>query len=381
MSHGNGREPRRGHADRSGTAGAVTLRREAIPPSTADQRLLDSRSRARLEDQGRLAGAAHPVRVRRGLRHARRPAAGGQRVRLGPQQAGQPGVRAGRAARRGAGPGRLRGDHRRRAGRDGGGQQGRHRGRRAVRRARHRAAVRAGLNDWVDIGIDFRYFFARKTMFVKYAQAFVVLPGGFGTMDELFEALTLVQTGKVTRFPVVLMGAAYWRGLLDWMRDTMLADGKIGAGRPRPDLRHRRRRRGGPPHRRRRRGARRRAGGGPRGGRRPRGADQRPRRRPTTAELTPMAAICVFCASSPDPRPALARPRRRGRRARSARRGHTLVSGGGCVGMMGARGRRRPRGRRRTPSASSRSPWSTWRSPTPRPTSWWSPTAWPAARP
>jgi uncharacterized protein (TIGR00730 family) len=87
-----------------------------------------------------------------------------------------------------------------------------------------------GINEWVDLGIDFRYFFARKTMFVKYAQAFVVLPGGFGTMDELFEALTLVQTGKVTRFPVVLMGTAYWRGLIDWVRDTMLADGKISAG-------------------------------------------------------------------------------------------------------------------------------------------------------
>jgi uncharacterized protein (TIGR00730 family) len=85
-----------------------------------------------------------------------------------------------------------------------------------------------GINDWVDMGIDFRYFFARKTMFVKYAQAFVVLPGGFGTMDELFEALTLVQTGKVTRFPVVLMGTAYWQGLLDWLRGTMTAEGKIG---------------------------------------------------------------------------------------------------------------------------------------------------------
>jgi hypothetical protein len=85
-----------------------------------------------------------------------------------------------------------------------------------------------GLNDWCDIGIDFRYFFARKTMFVKYAQAFVVMPGGFGTMDELFEALTLVQTGKVTRFPVVLMGTAYWQGLIDWMRHTMAGGHKIG---------------------------------------------------------------------------------------------------------------------------------------------------------
>jgi uncharacterized protein (TIGR00730 family) len=66
-------------------------------------------------------------------------------------------------------------------------------------------------------------------MFVKYAQAFVVLPGGFGTMDELFEALTLVQTRKVTRFPVVLMGASYWSGLIDWLKDTLLADGKISA--------------------------------------------------------------------------------------------------------------------------------------------------------
>jgi len=84
-----------------------------------------------------------------------------------------------------------------------------------------------GINQWVDLGIDFRYFFARKTMFVKYAQAFVVLPGGFGTMDELFEALTLVQTRKVTRFPVVLMGTDYWGGLLGWMRDTMAVEGKI----------------------------------------------------------------------------------------------------------------------------------------------------------
>ncbi len=84
-----------------------------------------------------------------------------------------------------------------------------------------------GLNDWVDIGVDFRYFFVRKTMFVKYAQAFVVLPGGFGTLDELFEAITLVQTKKVTRFPVILMGTAYWAGLVDWIKQTLLADGKI----------------------------------------------------------------------------------------------------------------------------------------------------------
>lgn len=86
----------------------------------------------------------------------------------------------------------------------------------------------AGLNPHVDLGINFRYFFARKTMFVKYSQGFVVLPGGLGTFDELFEALTLVQTQKVTSFPVVLLGTSYWSGLLDWLRDTVLAAGNIG---------------------------------------------------------------------------------------------------------------------------------------------------------
>jgi hypothetical protein len=85
----------------------------------------------------------------------------------------------------------------------------------------------AGLNEYVDIGINFRYFFARKTMFVKYAQGFIVLPGGLGTFDELFEALTLVQTRKVTSFPVALLGVDYWQGLLDWLRGTVLAEGKI----------------------------------------------------------------------------------------------------------------------------------------------------------
>jgi len=85
----------------------------------------------------------------------------------------------------------------------------------------------SGLNQYVDRGLNFRYFFARKTMFVKYAQGFIVLPGGFGTFDELFEALTLVQTQKVTSFPIVLIGTAYWSGLVDWIRATVLADGKV----------------------------------------------------------------------------------------------------------------------------------------------------------
>ena len=84
-----------------------------------------------------------------------------------------------------------------------------------------------GMNAYVDIAINFRYFFVRKTMFVKYAEAFIIFPGGFGTMDELFEALTLIQTGKVRDFPVVLFGKEYWQGLVAWLQERMLADGKI----------------------------------------------------------------------------------------------------------------------------------------------------------
>ncbi|HVD01547.1 MAG TPA: TIGR00730 family Rossman fold protein [Candidatus Dormibacteraeota bacterium] len=75
-----------------------------------------------------------------------------------------------------------------------------------------------GINDYVDLAVEFRYFFARKTMFVKYARGFVIFPGGFGTLDELFESLTLAQTGKIEHFPIVLFGSAYWSGLLDWIR-------------------------------------------------------------------------------------------------------------------------------------------------------------------
>lgn len=83
------------------------------------------------------------------------------------------------------------------------------------------------LNPYVDLSIDFRYFFTRKVMLVKYAQAFVIFPGGFGTMDELFEALTLIQTGKVQNFPVVLFDTSYWGGLVDWLKNSMLTEGKI----------------------------------------------------------------------------------------------------------------------------------------------------------
>lgn len=85
-----------------------------------------------------------------------------------------------------------------------------------------------GTNAFVRVPIYFNYFFVRKTMFVKYAEGFIVFPGGFGTLDELFEALTLVQTGKVRNFPIVLFGAGYWGGLLEWMRDVMQTERNIG---------------------------------------------------------------------------------------------------------------------------------------------------------
>jgi len=87
-----------------------------------------------------------------------------------------------------------------------------------------------GLNPYVDLGLEFRHFFARKVMFVRYACAFVICPGGFGTLDELFEALTLIQTRSISDFPVILLGAGEWDGLLGWLRERALADGRISAG-------------------------------------------------------------------------------------------------------------------------------------------------------
>ena len=85
------------------------------------------------------------------------------------------------------------------------------------------------LNQWVDLGINFRYFFARKTMFVKYAQGFIVLPGGLGTLDELFEAMVLVQTRKVTSFPIVLLGVDFWGPMIEWIKGTLVAEGMVSA--------------------------------------------------------------------------------------------------------------------------------------------------------
>jgi len=86
-----------------------------------------------------------------------------------------------------------------------------------------------GINDYVDLAMDFHYFFVRKTMFVKYAQSFVIFPGGFGTLDELFESLTLVQTGKIEHFPIILVGRSYWEGLLAWIRETLGRHNNISA--------------------------------------------------------------------------------------------------------------------------------------------------------
>ena len=87
-----------------------------------------------------------------------------------------------------------------------------------------------GTNPYVDIAVNFRYFFCRKTMFMKYSEGFVLFPGGFGTLDEMFEALTLIQTGKIRRFPVVLYGTAYWKGLVAWVRERLLGELKVDPG-------------------------------------------------------------------------------------------------------------------------------------------------------
>jgi uncharacterized protein (TIGR00730 family) len=225
MANPNGRG-RRGPERQSG---AVTLRRDAIRPSTADQRLLDSRGRAdwKTKDAWRalrilsefvegfdtLADLPPAVCVFGSARSSPDRPEYSLAEKLGAALA-----RAGYAVITGGGPGVMEATNKGVA-EAGGLSVG----------LGIELPFEQGINEWVDLGIDFRYFFVRKTMFVKYAQAFVVLPGGFGTMDELFEAMTLVQTRKVTRFPVVLMGSWYWGGLVNWLRDTMAADGKIAS--------------------------------------------------------------------------------------------------------------------------------------------------------
>jgi len=207
--------------------GPVTLRRRAIPTQTTDARLLDTRGAGEfvhtdpwrvmriqaefVEGFGALASLGPAVSV---FGSARTPTTDWSYSAA--RDLGSRLVHAGYAVITGGGPG--------------------------IMEAANQGACEAGgvsvglgielpfeqgLNDWVDVGIHFRYFFARKTMFVKYSQGFVVFPGGFGTLDELFEALTLVQTRKVTSFPVVLVGTEFWAPLLQWLRNTLLLEGKI----------------------------------------------------------------------------------------------------------------------------------------------------------
>jgi len=207
--------------------GPAVLRRGQVQPGTTDQRLLDTRGPSDwvhtdpwrvlriqaefVEGFGLLAEIGKAVSV---FGSARTPP--GHPDYVAGEQIGAALARAGYAVITGGGPGAME--------------------------AVNKGCCEAGgtsvglgielpfeqsINDWVDIGINFRYFFARKTMFVKYAQAFVVMPGGFGTMDELFEALVLVQTGKVTSFPVVLYDSSYWSGLLLWLEQTMAREKKI----------------------------------------------------------------------------------------------------------------------------------------------------------
>src|SRR6201987_2740158 len=208
--------------------GPVTLRDKQIPATTTDQRLLDRRGPSDgvhadpggvmptqaefVEGFGLLAELGPAVSIFGSARTARGSAEYETAERIA---AGL--VRAGYAVITGGGPGIMEAANKG-ASEGGGVSVGL-----GIELPRE-----MGLNDFVDIGLEFRYFFVRKTVFIKYSQAFVVLPGGFGTMDELFEALTLVATGKITKFPIVLVGSAYWSGMLDWLKTTMLAEAKIG---------------------------------------------------------------------------------------------------------------------------------------------------------
>ena len=207
--------------------GPMFLRDQQVDRSTTDQRLLDSRGASDwvhtdpwrvlriqaefVEGFGALAELGPAIAVFGSARTRQDDPVYGQAVDLGAAL-----VREGFAVITGGGPGAMEAANRG-ASEAGGVSVG----------LGIELPWESGLNEWADIGVNFRYFFARKTMFVKYSQGFMVLPGGLGTLDELFEALTLVQTRKVTRFPIVLLGTDYWAGLLTWLRETVLADGKI----------------------------------------------------------------------------------------------------------------------------------------------------------
>ena len=210
--------------------GPVTLRRESAQASTTDQRLLDTRGPSdwvhtdpwrvlRIQSEfvegfGALAELGPAISVFGSARTVSRDPMYAAAVELGQALA-----HAGFAVITGGGPGIMEA---------------------ANKGAFEASGLSVGLgielpfeqslNNYCDIGINFRYFFARKTMFLKYAQGFVVFPGGYGTLDELFEALTLVQTRKVTQFPVVLFGSTYWQPLIDWLRESVVAAGNMSAG-------------------------------------------------------------------------------------------------------------------------------------------------------
>ena len=222
-------ESRRGRVRRQGPA---TLRGKAIPKTTTDQRLLDRRGPADWvhTDPWRVLRIQAEFVEGFGLLAELGPAVsvfGSARTRPGSpeyEQAERIGAglaEAGYAVITGGGPGIMEAANKGAAGANG-----------VSVGLGIELPVEQGLNEHVEIGLEFRYFFVRKTMFVKYSQAFVVLPGGFGTLDELFEALTLVQTGKITQFPIVLVGSGYWAGLLSWFESTLLTSGKIAHADP-----------------------------------------------------------------------------------------------------------------------------------------------------
>ena len=208
--------------------GPVTLRGKQIPATTTDQRLLDRRGSADwvhtdpwrvlriqaefVEGFGLLAELGPAVSIFGSARTQR-----GTHEYLTAEAIAAGLVKAGYAVLTGGGPGIMEAANKGAV--EGGG---------VSVGLGIELPTEMGLNDYVEVGLEFRYFFVRKTCFIKYSQAFVVLPGGFGTMDELFEALTLVATGKITKFPIVLVGRSYWSGLLGWIQDTMLAHANIG---------------------------------------------------------------------------------------------------------------------------------------------------------
>ncbi|MGC3995971.1 MAG: TIGR00730 family Rossman fold protein [Propionicimonas sp.] len=212
------------------TQGPVIRRHDQVQPTTTDERLLANKGDGEwvhadpwrvlriqaefVEGFGTLAELGPGIGVFGSARTQKKDPMYGAAVRIGAGLA-----RAGFATITGGGPG--------------------------IMEAANKGALEAGgvsvglgielpfeesLNKYVSLGINFRYFFARKVMFLKYSQGFVVMPGGLGTLDEVFEAVTLVQTGKVTSFPIVLFGSAFWTPLLGWLKDRVLVDGYVSAG-------------------------------------------------------------------------------------------------------------------------------------------------------